>query len=90
MVGTDRSQTADQAVRGAAECATRSRAQLFVGQVVLPHHPATSESAQVESTRAAAENPELSAWVRLRAGAHAFAVADEDSALAIAHVTLTL
>ena len=40
MVGTDRSETADRAVRWAAEFAGRYDAELFVVQVEVPHNPA--------------------------------------------------
>lgn len=90
-VGPDRSQMADRAAWWVPACATRSRAELFVGQVILLHHPATTEFGKAEHPRAAA-NHELTAFVRQCAEkhGHAFAVADEDSALAIARVTTSL
>jgi ubiquinone biosynthesis protein len=43
MVGTDRSEPADQAVYWAARFADRYDAELFVVQVKVPHNPATTE-----------------------------------------------
>ncbi len=59
MVGTDRSKTADHAVQWAAEFANRYGAELFVAQVIVPNHPATTEFGAAEHTRAAAANEEL-------------------------------
>jgi nucleotide-binding universal stress UspA family protein len=85
MVGTDRSETADRAVRWAAEFAGRYGAELFVVQVEVPHHPATTEFGAAERTRAAAANDELAGYVRQVAGerAHALVVIDRDPASAI-------
>ncbi len=85
MVGTDRSKTADHAVRWAAEFADRYGAELFVVQVILPQHPSTTEFGAAEQTRAAAANNELAHLVRELAGerGHALAVIDSDPALAI-------
>ena len=85
MVGTDRSKTADQAVQWAAEFAERYGAELFVMQVIVPHHPATTEFGAAEHTRAAAANDELAPVVRQLAGerGHALVVVDSDPALAI-------
>jgi len=85
MVGTDRSETADRAVRWAAEFAGRYGAELFVIQVEVPHHPATTEFGAAERTRAAAANDELAGYARQVAGEHAHArvVIDRDPASAI-------
>ena len=85
MVGTDRSETADRAVRWAAEFAGRYDAELFVVQVEVPHNPATTEFGAAERTRAAAANDELAGYVRQIAGArgHALVVMDIDPASAI-------
>lgn len=85
MVGTDRSKTADHAVRWAAEFADRYGAELFVVQVILPQHPATTEFGAAEQTRAAAANDELTHFVKEIAGerGHSFAVIDSDPASAI-------
>ncbi|MBS0183723.1 MAG: universal stress protein [Nitrospira sp.] len=64
MVGTDRSKTADQAVRWAAQFADRYGAELFVVQVILPQHLSTTEFGAAEQTRAAAANNELAHIVR--------------------------
>ena len=85
MVGTDRSKTADHAVQWAAEFADRYGAELFVVQVIVPNHPATTESGAAEHTRAAAANDELGNAVRQLAGerGHALVAIDPDPALTI-------
>ena len=85
MVGTDRSKTADHAVQWAAEFAGRFEAELFVVQVIVPNHPATTEFGAAEHTRAAAANQELAHVVRQLAGerGHALVAIDPDPALAI-------
>ncbi|WHZ27146.1 MAG: ABC1 family protein [Nitrospira sp.] len=85
MVGTDRSKTADHAVRWAAEFADRYGAELFVIQVILPQHPATTEFGAAEQTRAAAAHDELTHFVKEIAGerGHSLAVIDRDPASAI-------
>ena len=85
MVGTDRSETADQAVHWAAGFADRYDAELFVVQVAVPHNPATTEFGAAERTRAAAANNELTAFAQQVAGerGHALVVIDADPALAI-------
>ncbi len=85
MVGTDRSKTADHAVRWAAEFADRYGAELFVVQVILPQHPTITESGAAEQTRAAAAKDELAHVVRRMAGerGHAVVAIDSDPASAI-------
>lgn len=85
MVGTDRSKTADHAVRWAADFADRYGAELFVVQIIVPQHPTTTESGAAESTRAAAANEELGNFVRQIAGerGHSLTVVDSDPASAI-------
>lgn len=85
MVGTDRSKTADHAVRWAAEFAGRYGAELFVMQVIVPHHPAATEFGAAEHTRAAAANDELAHVVRKLAGerGRALVALDTDPASAI-------
>lgn len=85
MVGTDRSKTADLAVRWAAHFAERYGADLFVVQVIVPQHPAATEFGTAEHTRAAAAKHELTDFVQQLVGerGHAFVVMDEDPALAI-------
>ncbi|GKS62923.1 hypothetical protein YTPLAS72_02270 [Nitrospira sp.] len=87
MVGTDRSKTADHAVEWAAEFADRFGAELFVVQVIVPNHPATTEFGAAEQTRAAAANQELVHVVRQLAGerGHALVAIDPNPALAIVH-----
>jgi predicted unusual protein kinase regulating ubiquinone biosynthesis (AarF/ABC1/UbiB family)/nucleotide-binding universal stress UspA family protein len=85
MVGTDRSETADRAVRWAAEFAGRYDAELFVVQVQVPHNPATTEFGAAERTRMAAANDELTGYARQVAGerGHALVVIAVDPASAI-------
>jgi len=85
MVGTDRSKTADHAVRWAAEFANRYGAELFVVQVIVPQHPTTTEYGAAEQTRASAANDELAHLVRQLAGesGHAVVAIDSDPALTI-------
>jgi ubiquinone biosynthesis protein len=85
LVGTDRSETADQAVHWAAGFADRYGAELFVVQVVAPHNPSTTEFGEAERSRAAAANNALAGFARQVAGerGHALVVLDADPALAI-------
>ena len=85
MVGTDRSETADQAVHWAAGFADRYDAELFVVQVVVPQYPSTTEFGAAEQTRAAAANDDLTRFARQVAGerGHALVVLDADPAVAI-------
>ncbi len=85
MVGTDRSETADQAVHWAAGFANRYDAELFVVQVVVPDNPATTEFGAAEQTRAAAANNDLAHLARQVAGerGRALVVSDVDPASAI-------
>lgn len=85
MVGTDGSQTADHAVRWAAEFARRYEADLFVMQVIVPHHPGATEFGAAEHTQAAAAKDDLAHVVRQLSGerGHALVVVDQDPALAI-------
>ncbi len=43
MVGTNRPNTADHAVRWAAAFCGRDGAELYVVQIIVPHYPATTE-----------------------------------------------
>ena len=84
MVGTDRFETAQQAVQWAASFAERYDAELFVVQVVVPHNPTATEFGAAERTRAAAASDN---WIYARQLAgergHAFVVVDADPAMAI-------
>ena len=86
MVGTDRSETAEQAVQWAAGFAERYGAELFVVQVVVPQNPASTEFGAAERTRAAAAGDELASHVRQLAGerGHALVVLDPDPSPALA------
>jgi len=85
MVATDRSETADRAVRWAASMAERYEAELYLVQVVMPRNPAVTEGGQAEATRAGAAAKELSEYARVLAGSrgHARVVMDDDPARAI-------
>ena len=85
MVGTDRSETADQAVHWAAGFAARYDAELFVVQVVVPQYPSATEFGAAEQTRAVTTNTELADFARQIAGerGQALVVLDADPALAI-------
>ncbi|MBP6367339.1 MAG: universal stress protein [Nitrosomonas sp.] len=85
MVGTDRSETADQAVHWAAGFADRYDAELFVVQVVVPQYPSATEFGEAERTRAAVTNNDLTHFAQQIAGerGHALVVIDADPALSI-------
>jgi ubiquinone biosynthesis protein len=85
MVGTDRSETADQAVVWAASFAERYDAELIVVQVVISQSPASTEHGAAEHTRAAAAGEELAIYARQLAGerGRALLLIDDDPAMAI-------
>jgi ubiquinone biosynthesis protein len=85
MVGTDRSETADQAVQWAASFAERYGAELIVVQVVISHSPAVTEYGAAERTRADAAGEELAMYARRLAGerGRALVIVDDDPAMAI-------
>ena len=89
MVGTDRSETAERAVRWAAAFADAYSAELHVVQVVIPLHPADTQHGTAEVTRARAAAEELQSYATTIAGerGHAHVVIDDDPALAIVHAT---
>ncbi len=89
MVGTDRSQTAERAVRWAAGFAERFEADLYVVQVIVPEHPADTEHGAAEATRARATADELHRYVFELAAerGHGKVVVDDDPAMAIVHAT---
>jgi ubiquinone biosynthesis protein len=89
MVGTDRSETAERAVRWAAALAERYAAELHVVQVVVPLHPADTEHGAAEITRARAAADELQVYATQLAGhrGRAHVVIDDDPAIAIVNAT---
>ena len=89
MVGTDRSETAERAVRWAASFAELYAADLHVVQVVLPSNPADTEFGAAEATRARAAADELQTYATQIAGERgkAHVVIDDDPAMAIVHAT---
>ena len=88
LVATDRSETADRAVRWAAALAAHSDAELLVVQVVLPQNAPGTEAGAAEATRAAFTSQELEGFVKELAGdrGHARVEVDEDPARAILRV----
>ncbi|HEX9122427.1 MAG TPA: AarF/UbiB family protein [Actinomycetota bacterium] len=87
MVGTDRSETADRAVRWAAAMAERYQAELFIVQVIVPANPADTEYGAAERTRAQAAADELRRFAFELAGerARSKVVVDDDPAQAMIH-----
>jgi ubiquinone biosynthesis protein len=85
MVGTDRSETADQAVLWAASFAERYGAELIVVQIIVSHSPAVTEYGAAERTRAVAAGNELALYARELAGerGRALLIVDDDPAMAI-------
>jgi ubiquinone biosynthesis protein len=85
MVGTDRSETADQAVRWAASLADRCGAELIVVQIIVSQSPAVTEYGAAERTRAVAAGEELAIYARQLAGegGRALVIIDDDPAMAI-------
>src|ERR671922_562733 len=85
MVGTDRSETADQAVLWAASFAERYGAELIVVQIVVSHSPVVTEYGAAERTRAVAAGDELALYARQLAGerGRALVIVDDDPAMAI-------
>jgi len=83
MVGTDRSEAAERAVRWAADFAQRYGAALHVVQVIVPHHPADTDPGAAERTQAVADD--LVRHARRIAGdrGRGRVVVDEDPAMAI-------
>ncbi len=88
MVATDRSETADRAVRWAAAFANRYEAELLLLQVVLPTNPGATEGGQAEATRANFAAEELRQFAEELAGPKGIArvVMDDDPARAILQV----
>jgi len=85
MVGTDRSETAERAVKWAASFAERFDADLYVVQVIVPQNPADTEYGAAERTRAASAGDELNLYAQQVAGeqGHAVVVVHDDPAMAI-------
>ncbi len=89
MVGTDRSQTAERAVRWAASFAELYAADLHIVQVILPRNPADTEFGAAEATQARGAADELQTYAIQVAGERgkAHVVIDDDPAMAIVHAT---
>jgi ubiquinone biosynthesis protein len=88
MVATDRSETADRAVRWAANMADRYASELLVLQVILVEHTPASQAGQAAATRASAAAAELSQYAQQLAGDRALArvIVHDDPAMAILQV----
>ncbi len=84
-VATDRSATADRAVRWAAGLADRFGAKLVAVQVLIPDNPPGTEAGAAEGTRAGFAAQELEGFVHELAGERgsAHVVIDRDPARAI-------
>jgi predicted unusual protein kinase regulating ubiquinone biosynthesis (AarF/ABC1/UbiB family)/nucleotide-binding universal stress UspA family protein len=89
MVGTDRSQTAERAVRWAATFAEAFGAELHVVQVIVPTSRADTEYGAAEVTRARAAADDLETYARSVAGdrGHGHVVIHDDPAMAIVEAT---
>jgi len=85
MVATDRSETADNAVRWAASFAERCGAELCLVQVVVPREPLSAAPGAAETARAETARGELVELATRLAGqrGRALVVVDEDPAAAI-------
>ncbi|HVN77829.1 MAG TPA: universal stress protein [Terriglobia bacterium] len=85
MVGTDRSETAERAVRWAADLADRFRADLHAVQVIDPEHHADLEHGAADRVRVAAMTDHLIQHARSIAGdrGRARVVIDDDPAMAL-------
>jgi ubiquinone biosynthesis protein len=85
MAATDRSVTADGAVRWAAAMADRYQAGLLVAQVIVPQNPAGTEAGAAESTKATFAAEELAAFAQELAGdrGQSRVLVDEDPARAL-------
>src|ERR687898_738997 len=88
MVATDRSETADRAVRWAAALANSYDAELLLLQVILPSNPGSTEGGQAEATRATFAAETLRQFASELAGPRGRAriVMDDDPARAILRV----
>lgn len=88
LVATDRSETADRAVRWAAAFANRYEAELLLLQVILPSNPGSTEGGQAEATRATFAAETLKQLAQELAGprGRARVVMDDDPARAILRV----
>ncbi len=89
MVGTDRSETAERAVRWAASFAELYAADLHIVQVIVPRNPADTEFGAAEATRARGAADELQTYATQIAGerGRGHVVIDDDPAMAIVHAT---
>jgi predicted unusual protein kinase regulating ubiquinone biosynthesis (AarF/ABC1/UbiB family)/nucleotide-binding universal stress UspA family protein len=85
MVGTDRSETAERAVRWAADLAERYGADLHVVRVIVPERSAGSRDEEATERMRAAAVDDLALHARAIAGerGHARVVVDDDPARAI-------
>jgi predicted unusual protein kinase regulating ubiquinone biosynthesis (AarF/ABC1/UbiB family)/nucleotide-binding universal stress UspA family protein len=85
MVATDRSETADNAVRWAASFAERCSAELCLVQVVVPREPLSTADGAAERARAETARGELAEIAAKLSGGRgrALVVVDKDPAAAI-------
>ena len=85
MVGTDQSESAEQAVQWATEFAERYAAELFIVQVIQPQNPTNTEYGEAERTRAVEASKELTIHAQQLAGerGHALVIMNADPSMAI-------
>jgi predicted unusual protein kinase regulating ubiquinone biosynthesis (AarF/ABC1/UbiB family)/nucleotide-binding universal stress UspA family protein len=88
MVGTDRSETADRAVRWAAALANRYEAELLLVQVMAPMETPGTERGMADATRGFIAEKELAGYAQELAGGNGLAkvVFDDDLAGALLRV----
>ncbi|HSJ84596.1 MAG TPA: AarF/UbiB family protein [Acidimicrobiia bacterium] len=88
MVGTDRSETADRAVRWAAALANRHGAELLLVQVMAPRESPGTERGMADATRGFLAERELAGYAQELAGRNGLArvVFDHDLAGALLRV----
>jgi ubiquinone biosynthesis protein len=88
-VATDRSPSAERAVRWAAALANLYGAPFLLIQIVLPLNPSATQAGQAEATRTAALADELRRQAHELAGARGEArvIVDDDPARAILRAT---
>jgi ubiquinone biosynthesis protein len=85
MVGTDRSETAERAVRWAATFADAFGAELHIVQVIVAENPGGTQYGAAEATRASGAGDDLRVYAEQIAGdrGHAHVVIHDDPAMAI-------
>lgn len=85
MVGTDQSESAEQAVQWATEFAERYAAELFIVQVIQPQNPTNTKYGEAERTRTIEASKELTIHAQQLAGerGHALVIVNDDPSMTI-------